>query len=236
MQPVPLGEAGATSELTTKAQQFAFGSERELENRTIVLPAKPKLSADAPLIAEAAGDLEMEGGGDSFPLEGIGVTAKVTELGAVQLKICLDPEQPEEVGRGRYVGAIQVGGPGIETATVSLEVTLRESILLALVLAVVGMLVGLWAKMYTDLGKDPEASISLDWMGKYVKRAAFGTAVLLGILGVALSLVQLYGDNPTWGSARDMFAIFIAGVGLQVTGSTLVDFVAPFKAPPPPEK
>lgn len=218
-------------ELTAKTEQFVLGDGRGPAHRTIVLEAKPRLPPGATLIAEPVEDFEAEGGGTSFPLEGVVVTPAVTSFGAVQLKICIDPQHPEAVGRGRYVGAIQVGGPGIETATVPVELTLRTPIWLAIGLALGGLLFGLALKMAADLNKDPNAQIDRTWMAKYVKRGAFVTAVLLGFAGVGLNLWQLYDANPIWGSSADFFKIFAAGVALQVTGSTAIDFFSPFKAP-----
>jgi hypothetical protein len=226
VQQVPLGSEGK-SELTVKTKQYAFGEGRDPLQRTIVLSAKPKLKAGATVIAEVAGDLETEEGG-AFPVEGVTTAATVNKLGNVRLSLCLDPSEPEEVGRGRYVGAVQVGGPGIETASVPLEVTLRKSICLALVLALIGMLFGLAVKMLADLSKDPKAKIKGRWIKAYMARGGFWSAVLLGFAGVGLSLWQLYDLNPIWGAPEDLFKIWAAGAALQVSGTTLVDFFKPF--------
>lgn len=226
---------GASSEapkvqLTPKVVTYSFGGGRGTSDRTLHLTATPKLKPGTQLIASPAGDLEAQGGVDSFPEGGVVVSASVTELGDVRVLLCLDPQQPEEVGRGRYLGTVQIGGPGIETGTVTVEAQLRDPISLAIILAFAGMLVGLALKMLADLTKDPDSTWSLAAIRAYVGRVGFVTSVVLGLVGIGLSLWQLYENSPIWGSAEDMFKIFAAGVALQITGTTVVDFFKPFSS------
>lgn len=230
----PATEAAADQvKLSAKTQQFTFGEDRDEMARTIVLAAEPDLPAGAKLVAEPAGDLEAEGGGDSFPLQDVTSKAVVNGFGDVLLTVCLDAK---DVGRGRYVGSVQVGGVNVTTASVALEATLRDSFLLALILALFGMIIGLGAKVLADLTKDPEAEVKRAWIAQYVRRGAFAVAALLGLLGVVVSLWKIYDLDPTWGSSEDLVKIVLAGVALQVTGGTFVDFVKPFTAKPLEDK
>lgn len=224
--------------LTPTIETFSFGGGRGTTDRSIPLAATPKLSPGATVVAELAGDLETEGGGDSFPVEGVTLAPTVTQFGDVRLFVCLDPQQPESVERGRYLGTVQVGGPGIETGTATLEVQLRAAPALAIVTAVIGLLIGLLLKMLADLNKDPKAKVSVAWIKDYVGRGAFAVGLLFGLVAVAASYFQLYDNSPIWGSGEDIFKIFIAGVTLQITGTTAVDFFKPFTSVDenPPEK
>ena len=221
---VPLGGAARTM-LMTKTKQIPFGSGRGSEQRTYVIGAEPDLDPSASVLAEASGDLETSDG-EAIPQELVETSATVSKFGDVRLHVCVDASDAD---RGRYVGAIQVGGAGIQTGSQPLEVTLREPLWLAIVLALAGMLVGLLLKGLADLSKDAEAKVQWKWIGPYVGRPAFWSGVLLGAVFIGLSLWQLYDLNPTWGSAMDLFKIFAAGIALQVTGTTAVDVVKPFK-------
>jgi hypothetical protein len=148
--PTTQRPAGKQSKLQERVVQFAFGGERGSSDRTVGIDASPSLGPRPVIFAELAGDLERSDGGDSFPVEGIVVQPEPTRSGNVRLRVCLDPDQPENVERGRYVGSIKLTGPQIEPTAITLEATLRLGTPIAVVVLVIGVIVGLVMKALGD--------------------------------------------------------------------------------------
>jgi hypothetical protein len=241
--PVPPSPPGAAvseegaqpARLEEKPVRFARGGSRDPSDRTIVLSSNPPLEPNAEVFAEPTGDLDKEDASDSFAEEGVVAQASVTRSGDVRLKVCIDPEQPEKVEYGRYVGTIRIAGAAVEPTAIPLEITLRRPPILAVVLLFVGSVVGILAKAAGDRKSANEtvkaaeggAKLKFKW-SDYLLSAGFFGGLLGGIALVALAYAQIYDADPDWGTALDIVVLTAAGAGTQVSGRTLADVVAPY--------
>jgi hypothetical protein len=207
-----------------------FDGKRGISDRAEVVQASPALSPDALIVAEVESDLERTDRGDSFPLEGVSVVSRVMPSGDLQLRVCLDTSK-EHVEPGRYAGAIQITGSEIQGTAIPLEATLSAEPWIALLCILSGLIVGLLLKALADLEKEENTKVDWPSLQRYIRRPAFVTAVVLGLLGAAISYFAVYGTNDTWGTTSlDYVRLVAVGVFGQVTGMTAVDVVSPFKA------
>jgi hypothetical protein len=212
---------------TSRTLKVNLGSTSEIQIHTFAIQT-PALKSSQTIVAELNGDLERTDA-STFPANQIAVIPTVTRLGEISLQVCLDPHTPSAVGPGRYVGAITLGGPNIEPTALPLEVTVQASAKTALLWIGLGVTLGLISKMLLDITKDPKKELGWKALGEYVHEPVFGLALLTGIVGALVNFLALYEPNPTWGSSFDEVKIFVAGVVLQTTGTTLTDVIMPYK-------
>lgn len=230
-QPPPPRSSSQHHQLTRDEPiRFNFEGRRSTSDRTEVVQASPPLDPGSNVFTEVESDLNREDGGDSFPVEGVSVIPQVTTSGDVQLKVCLDPEV-EHVEPGRYVGAIQLRGADVKGTAIPLEATLsaRREIPFACILA--GLVIGVLLKALADLQRgNREGDGEQPSLRDYVRRPAFWTALVLGLLGGVISYFAIYATDDTWGTTTlDYVKLLAAGVSIQVTGMTAVDIVSPFR-------
>ena len=238
--PAATGKPSAQpSRLQEKAVRFTRGGKRGYSDRSIVFPASPPLAQDADVFAEVTGDLDKADASDSFDEEGIVVQRSITQAGDLKLKVCIDPEKPEHVAAGRYVGTIRISGRDVQPTGMSLEVTLRRSTLLAVLLLVGGALFGIVAKAFGDrqstektLAAAPDsAGLHFTWR-EYLKSAGFIGGVLGGLALCVVAYVQIYDADPDWGTGLDMVTLALAAAAAMVSGRTVADVVAPYVPKP----
>jgi hypothetical protein len=212
---------------TSRTLKINLGSDSRSQTRTLAI-VSPPLSKGRKVLAEIDGDLE-DADSSTFAANQTSVSPTVTALGNIELKVCLDPEIPENVGAGRYLGAISIGGPGIETTSFPLEVTVQASGLIAAIWIGLGTLLGIVLKMFTDLRKTVGVTVSRADLKKYREQGVLYVALVTGLVSGIVDFLGLYEPNPAWGSSLDEVKIFVAAVTLQATGMTLTDVVKPFK-------
>jgi len=248
--PVTPRSGRTQSRLQEKSVRFAFDGERDRSDRTIGIDASPKLPANATVFAEVSGDLERSDGGDTFPVEAIVVQTTTTRSRDVRLQICLDPQRPENVEPGRYVGSVKLTGEQIEPTAITVEATLRRRSLTAIVVLITGIVLGLLMKAFGDKQlaeaavRDARATVKpagesvpadssvkkkkLEFWRSYASGGQFVTGLVLGLILAALAYAQIYATDPDWGTPLDIVTLGLAGVAAVVSGKTVVDVVAPF--------
>jgi hypothetical protein len=213
---------------TSRTLKVNLGSDDKAQTRIFSI-VSPPLSKGRTVLAEVDGDLERSDSA-TFSAGQTAVAPGVTPLGDIVLNVCLDPTMPESVGPGRYLGAISIGGPGIETTSFPLEVTRQASGWTAVLWIALGTLLGIVLKMFTDLRKTEGVTVSWADIKKYVAQGVLYVAILTGVVAAVVDFLGLYEPNPAWGSSLDEVKIFVAAVALQATGMTLTDVIKPFKA------
>lgn len=207
--------------------RVAFNGKRGMTDKTVTVGASPPLATDADIFAEIESDFERGDGGDTFPLEAISVSARVTRAGNVRVFVCLDSDQPEFVQTGRYLGAIRLIGSNVESLAIPVEVTLKDPGWKAVLWIAFGLLFGLGLKTATDFNTKA-ASLSKATLKDFVTQPAPYLAILTGIVGGFLSYSQLYAGNPAWGTNPDHVKLMLSGVAIQVTGMTASDLISPY--------
>jgi uncharacterized membrane protein YeaQ/YmgE (transglycosylase-associated protein family) len=213
--------------LTSRTLKVSLGSDSGPQVRTFAIQTPP-LKSTQKLFVEPEGDLERSDAA-TFPADQINVAHHVTPLGHIVIEVCLDPQIPRGVAPGRYLGAIGVGGPGIETTAFPLEVTVQGAESEAIIWIVLGTVIGLVAKMLIDIAKAPNTAVSWATVWGYVRQGVFLVAIVTAIVGAIVNFLALYEPDPTWGSSFDEIKIFVAGVVLQTTGTTLTDLVKKYE-------
>src|SRR5437763_6673783 len=168
-----------------------------------------------------------DGGIDRSQLSAV---ATVNALNQLSVAVCVDTEQPTGIGAGVYDGSLVVGGPGIETTAIPVTVTLKSSWLTALVFSLIGLVLGLVLKMFSDLRKDPNTTVRD--VGEYVGTTTFFSAICVGIVVVLYSLLVIYQRSASWGTGEDEFKLIATGIAVQITGMTITDFITPFVPKP----
>jgi hypothetical protein len=236
-KPPPAGmqpAAQQVSVLDDAVFRFTRGDNRGSSDRTRDLDARPSLPPDARVFAEVAGDLDRADGADSFPEEGILVEPVVSGAGDLKLKICIDPENPETVKPGRYVGSVKIFGPNVVPTVASVEVTLRASALLAVFLLVIGCALGVLGKALADkkateetLKAAGETDVRFRWRD-YFFTGEFIGGLITGLVAAAIAFAQVYLADPDWGEPLDMIALVLAGIASVVSGKTITDWVKPY--------
>lgn len=210
---------------TSRTLKVQLGSDPDPQTRTFSIQTPPLKSTQI-LIVELGGDLERTDSA-TFPANQISLVTHVTRLGQVSLEVCLDPSQPSSVSPGRYVGAITLGGSGIAPTAFPVEVTVQAGECRAILFILLGTIFGLIAKMLIDIAKAPP-TVSRASLKDYLGQGVFLMALLTAAVGGVVNYLALYEPNPTWGSSFDEIKIFVAGVVLQTTGTTLTDLVQPY--------
>lgn len=198
-----------------------------MTDKAVIVMATPGLPRDATVVAEVESDFERGDGGDTFPLEAVAVTARVTAAGNVRLTVCLDSDRPEHVQTGRYLGSIRLIGPDVSATALPVEVTLKDSATAALLWIVLGLVLGLCFKIATDF-KAKDQKLSRNAVKDYLTQPAFLLAVLTGVAASFIAYTQLYASNAVWGSTDDHTKLMLAGVAVQVTGMTASDLISPY--------
>jgi hypothetical protein len=212
---------------TSRTLKVNLGSDAKAQTRVFSI-VSPPLSKGRTILAEVDGDLERADSA-TFSAGQTAVAPGVTALGDIVLGICLDPTLPESVGPGRYLGAISIGGPGIETTSFPLEVTRQASGWTAVLWIALGTLLGIVLKMFIDLRRAANVTVSKDAVNKYVEQGVLYVAILTGVVAGVVDFLGLYEPNLAWGSPLDEVKVFVAAVALQTTGMTLADVIKPFK-------
>lgn len=203
-----------------------LGSDPKKQTRSFNVNTPP-LKSGQRVIAQLDGDLERSDS-STLPVGQVSVTPTVTELGDIALQVCLDPDRPQGVAPGRYVGAISIGGAGIETTSFPLEATVQASGLTAIVWIFLGTALGLVLKMLADLQKAPNVPVDLKHVWSYVKQGVFLFAIVSGAVAGIVDFLGLYEPNPAWGSSLDEIKVFVAAIALQTTGMTISDVIKPY--------
>jgi hypothetical protein len=144
---------GSTSVLAVRPIHIAFKGDHRITDRAFVLLATPPLAVRSSrrITVEVEGDLQEEGGDDTFPAEGISANAKTTALGNVELDICADRVRPEHVQPGRHTGAITLRGADFASTTLAIDVTVQGSQLRAMLLIAAGLMLGVVLKLFPVL-------------------------------------------------------------------------------------
>jgi hypothetical protein len=207
--------------------RVAFDGSRGTTDKTVTVTASPPLAEGADVVAEVESDFERGDGGDTFPLEAISVSARVTRAGNVRIFVCLDADRPERVETGRYLGAIRLVGSDVESLAVPVEVTLKDPPVIAIGWILAGIVFGLALKLATDFNTRG-AELSRGTLKGLLRQPAPYLALLTGIVGGFLSYTQLYAGNPAWGTNADHVKLMLAGIAIQVTGMTATDLVSPY--------
>jgi hypothetical protein len=207
--------------------RVAFEGKRGMTDKTVIVGASPPLAADADVFAEIESDFERGDGGDTFPLEAISVSARVTRAGNVRVFVCLDSDQPEFVQTGRYLGAIRLIGSDVESLAIPIEVTLKDPGWKAVLWIAFGLLFGLGLKTATDFNTKG-TSLSREALKDFGKQPAPYLAILTGVVGGFLSYSELYAGNPAWGTNPDHVKLMLSAVAVQVTGMTATDLISPY--------
>jgi hypothetical protein len=229
-----LPPAQQVSVLDDAVFRFTRGDNRGSSDRTRDLDARPSLPADAKVFAEVAGDLDRADGADSFPEEGILVEPVVSGAGDLKLKVCIDPENPESVKPGRYVGSVKIFGPNVLPTVASIEITLRASALLAVVLLLLGCTLGALGKAIADKKATEETlkaagggDVRFRWRDYFFSGEFIGGAIT-GLVAATIAFAQVYLADPDWGQPLDMIALVLAGIASVVSGKTITDWVKPY--------
>lgn len=212
---------------TSRTLKVNLGSDSKPQTRRFAI-VSPPVSRSRRLLAEIDGDLEAADS-STFAAGQTAVSPQITPLGQVTLEVCLDPATPERVGAGRYLGAISLGGKGVETTSFPLEVTVQSSGWIAALWIAIGTLFGILLKMFTDLRKTEGVQVSGAGIKKYWQQGNLYVALLTGVVAAIVDFLALYEPNPSWGSSLDEVKIFAAAVALQTTGMTITDVIKPFK-------
>jgi hypothetical protein len=168
--------------------------------------------------------------------EGAGLTlsAAVTRAAipqnpaAVRVCIAIDPRRVTNLQPGRYQGKIVLSADNYRDERIPVVVTFRASQKRAIVLAFIGVAIGLVVRCLAELGSgqrsaNPGANHALR---AYVVHWGFPLAIILGIITGYLGYVEIYEANPTWGiNGQDTLKLFGTCFGFQmgsIGGSDIV--------------
>jgi hypothetical protein len=220
--------------------EIDFGGSRSIDDDHVIsLKALSPLTGPArKLNARVRGNIRRVDKHKVFPTKQhqITLTPHVVSPREVEVDVCVDPEHPKRVEPGRYEGTVVVEADGVETTPVRIQITLRDSrSVLMLLLALAGATAGLIIKAAQDLVATKKK--------RRVNRTTFhevvswGLRIVSAIAAGAIAWWLYYTRNDTFGaSGTDLVKMIGFGFGAAASGITITDLVdaaLPFKKPDP---
>jgi hypothetical protein len=219
----PLKPKRVPSVLTGGSDGFhlRFDDARHAKTLPVVLQATPPLTPGKDQIRVELGDGYLRGTEDrtiSAANEGLTVTGGVTPNGNVQVCLALDPHNVADLAPDRYTGTVLVGGD-VQAVSLPVAVTLRASRSYGMLLAFIGVFIGLSVKMFAELA----ARRRSDKIGagqalkEYVSQWSFPVSLLLGAFSGWIGFVEIYELNRTFGAGgTDALKLFGTCFGFQM--------------------
>lgn len=157
--------------------------------------------------------------------KGLSVVATVlkrasdSEPATIRVCVKVRPHDIPDLRPGRFEGRIILSATGYRDASMPIVVTFRAPRNKAIVLAFVGVVIGLLAKMFAELGSghntgNPGPGHALR---SYVSQWSFPLAILLGAVTGWLGFIEIYEANATWGvGGADSLRLFGTCFGFQM--------------------
>lgn len=233
----------------------SFREHRQPRRSRIVLDASNRLvGLHKRVSAVVRGDFIRSDDGERFPREQITSRAVVSSNGRhVTVRLCLDPLRGRPVEPGEYQGSVLIEGPGVQAASLIVDVRLRETrwwmvFLWSILAAVAGVVVKLFVdvvKLMTPVpaagppaagaggagavvAAVPEAEPTVLQKWRMLVRHAVDPAtvlsILVGVVGSFGAYFLLYLASDTFGaSSDDWLKLTIYCFGATVSGMTLTD-------------
>jgi len=212
-----------------KTKSIRFDSKRLPKSASFIVSVNPVSSTAPPkLIGVIRGDLVSEEK-RHIPVSDANIIVHPDGVNAFSISAQVDPKGATA---GRYTTTAQLGGPGYSNALpVTIVATLRDSKGGALLLMLLGWLLGVIFKMCVDLFRaDGEKIRSTASMRTWFARKGIIAVALLGLIGGLVAWALAYLPNHTWGAGgADQVRLVAAAFAGVVVGATLSDAFAPFK-------
>lgn len=210
----------------SKAVERNFGEQRHIYRRTLVFNTSRPLTIDASQVSiSVAGGIIDQKTTETFPTENSQLTfgANIdTSSGRLEVKLCIDPNSPESVEPGKYVGTILVSGPEISPTQIPIALTVKsDKWWLAWLLAFGGLVVGIGAKVVAiEVNDEPT-----------LKGWRLVWTIGVGVAGSVLVVKKLYYDPATFGNG-DFWPILVGAFGAALGGAGAASLVKEKPAAP----
>lgn len=203
----------------SKAVERNFGEYRHIYRRTLVFKTSRPLPIEPSQVSiSVAGGIIDQKTTEAFPIEDSQVTfgANIDSSSErLEVKLCINPNGPEVVAPGRYVGTILISGREISPTQIPISLTVKSSKWwLAWLLAIIGLTVGVGAKLLArHVNEEPR-----------LKRGRVLWIVGAGLVGSILVVKKLYYDPATFGNG-DFWPILVGAFGAALGGAGAASLV-----------
>jgi hypothetical protein len=227
--PKPIGQFQSDSDPQFRLD---FGASRELGTDFLPFvaysgtPKNVKVESWRPITRGSAQPIDESAG---LTLRAAVTRAAIGDNPAVvRVCIAIDPHQIPHLQPGLYQGKIVLSADNYRDERIPVFVTFRASVKRAIILAFVGVLIGLIARCLAELGSDQRSSNPGAWQAlrAYLCQWGFPLAIILGVVTGYLGYVEIYDANPTWGvNGQDTLKLFGTCFGFQmgsIGGSDIV--------------
>jgi hypothetical protein len=223
--------------------------------RTIALVPSDPLPSGQVLSADVEGDLVRTDRSAIFSEEQVVPHVRVEpDGGQITLIVCFAGSSPRQVDAGKYEGAIQIRGPGVEELSIPVIATVRfPNGWIAWIVAFLSVGLGLLAKGLGDIATrreglpDPRAGGRVGRSQRTQRRETLfhdlteyfrePLTVVSGILGLGLAayaVFTLYLANPTFGGPQDWVTLATFCFLSLVGGFSIAEFAAVLGQSAPP--
>jgi hypothetical protein len=251
------GPAGEWVDSTDETVTLAIGAggdaldvvipnEHTLRRTIALVPSVPLLSGQT-LAADVEGDLVRTDRAAIFSEEQVIPTVQVAEDRAqITLTVCFAGSSPYQVDAGKYEGAIQIRGPGVEQLSIPVIATVRfPNGWLAWIVAFLSVGLGLLAKGLGEIAarregsNEPRAGGRLDRaqrarrretlfhdLGEYFREPLTVVSGILGFGLAAYAVFTLYLANPTFGGPQDWVTLATFCFLSLVGGFSIAEFAS----------
>jgi hypothetical protein len=228
-----------------------FGDSHGTRTRTVVIEVAPAAASEQSLNnleglhLRVGGNEELEGpSGHFIRAEGDGLDKTLLYESPNVLRMCVSvtPGDVVSFGPGRYSGTIGVfyGLTNEVRDSVPVEVTFRASRWSAMLVAALGLVLGLTVKALSEAtwihrrtGAGGAAALR-----EYMSQPAFWATVIVAVVAAVFSFFLLYRADPDWGASdSDWLRLFATCFLLQMSGSealTMLGRIAGGAMPPQP--
>jgi hypothetical protein len=236
--PLPEAASGLVLEAGDSAFRLPFGQSRVADARRVKLSAH-----DAELTSTRGLDVKLGSGylhgkdGRTINLndnDGLYATLRVVAAHTLELCVEVRPKEITEFHAGRYTGMVAVvaGKRQIAQVAVPVELTFRAPFRSGTMMAIIGVLLGLAVKAFSEAAAGQHASDRSAWQAlrRYLSELTFPATVIVAGLAGWLVFSQTYTSNPIWGASsadatKLLAACFVAQLG-SVEGINLAKRIA----------
>ena len=186
-------------------------------------------------------DLADDNGDGTVSADHLMATVSPSSVGHrfVTVRVCVDPDNPHELGRGQYAGSLVVQGPQgsrVRPSSIAIAVSVHDNHHgLALFAVLIGVFAGLVIRSIGDLRK-MTGPTTRERVKTYVYSLAFLVMVVAGLLaGVAAYLTIFANDFNATTETDALIALAGAAFTESIAAKTLTDIPAgsPEKEGPP---
>jgi hypothetical protein len=164
--------------------------------------------------------------------DGLYANMKVVDRHTLELCVEARPKEITEFHAGRYSGTITVfAGPRqITMAAVPAELTFRSPLRKAMIIAVLGVLLGLAVRTFSEAAAGQRTAAAWPTLKAYVLQLTFPATIIIAGIAGWLVFSQTYASNPVWGAdggdtTKLLAASFVAQLG-SVQGINLAKRIA----------